>query len=366
MDKKFVIKKELIHSNINEIKKTVGDKKIYAVLKGNAYGMGLLPFANEVINAGLKDFAVTDLGDAILLKQNFPDCDVLLLTPCHILSDIDLAIENDIILAVDSLENAQNISASSIKQNKKATVQIKIDSGMGRYGFLPNQLDDIEKACGLDGVLVEGIFSHLHSAFNKSDKPSKKQFELFCSVINELEARNITFKYKHIANSIAIFRFKDMQLNAVRAGSALIGRVNAISGAKNLCKVGELYGEVVDIRALPKGHNIGYAALYKTKSHQKIVCVNAGYADGVAVSKANDTFRFFDILRYAYNDFKLILKPTPLICKINGKNARSLGRIGMTNLVLDASNLEEVKIGDSVEIPVNPIYLSPLIKREYI
>ena len=111
--------------------------------------------------------------------------------------------------------------------------------------------------------------------------------------------------------------------------------------------------------------NVGYAALYKTKTPQKIFCVNVGYADGVAVTKANDTFRFIDILRYGFNDFKLLFSPTPLVCTINGKSAKSLGRIGMTNLVLDGSSCDDAKIGDLVEIPANPIYLSPLIKREY-
>ncbi len=365
MDKKFEILKSDIQNNVSVLREKVGAARIYAVLKGNAYGMGLIPFAKELFDGGIKYFALTALSDCLALRNELPEANILLLTPCHIESDIDTAISNDIVLSTDSLINAQNISEISQRQEKTATIHIKVDTGMGRYGFLPSQIDYIKAACELKNIKAEGIFTHLHSAFNNKVKPSLKQFAEFTELMNKLKEDNITFEISHICNSTAIFRFPQMHLTAVRAGSALIGRVNSICGSTNLCKVGKLYGQIVDIRTLPQGHNIGYAALYKTKSPQKIICVNVGYADGVAVTKANDTFRFIDILRYGFNDFKLLFNPANLICTINEKKARSLGRIGMTNLVLDGSPCDDAKIGDLVEIPANPIYLSPLITREY-
>ncbi len=365
MEKKFIIERRDIENNIAVLKEKTNGARIYAVLKGNAYGMGFIPFANELYNYGIRHFSVTSLDDALILKENFSDAEVLLLTPCHIKADIEMAASADIILSVDSLKNAQLISEISESLNKESLLHIKIDTGMGRYGFLPSQTDEIQKVCSLANIKAEGIFTHLHSAFNKKAEPSLKQFDIFTSLINELEGLGIKFPIRHICNSTAIFRFPQMHLTAVRAGSALIGRVNSLCGETNLCKVGKLYGQIVDVRILPKGHNIGYAALFKTKSEQKIICVNVGYADGVAVTKANDTFRFIDILRYGFNDSKLLFRPTPLVCKVNGKSAVSLGRIGMTNLILNAQNLGDIEVGDEVEIPVNPIYLSPLIKRQY-
>ncbi len=365
MDKKFVINRSDIQNNISVLRDKVGTARIYAVLKGNAYGMGLIQFAKELFKGGIRYFALTALSDCLELKQEIPDANILLLTPCHIQDDIIAAISNDIVLSVDSAENGDTISKTAQNQGKKATIHIKVDTGMGRYGFLPSQIDEIKSVCELDNVKAEGIFTHLHSAFNKKSEPSLNQFTEFINLTDKLKEAGITFEVSHICNSTAIFRFPQMHLTAVRAGSALIGRVNLLCGATNLCKVGKLYGQIVDIRTLPQGHNIGYAALYKTRLPQKVICVNVGYADGVAVTKANDTFRFIDILRYGFNDFKLLFAPTPLVCTINGKKARSLGRIGMTNLVLDGSNCEDARVGDFIEIPANPIYLSPLIQREY-
>ena len=360
MEKTFVINCEDIKHNIEVLKEKTGGKIIYAVLKGDAYGMGLEKFANEVYNSQIRHFAVTSLEDAIVLRKMHNDCEVLLLTPCGSKCDIYRALTFGVTFSVGSIENAENIAKIASERNLSANIHIKVDTGMGRYGFLPSQTDDITKTCALENIRAVGIFSHLHSAFNKKTEPSYEQFKIFKNTIETLEKNGVNFEIKHICNSIALFRFPEMQLNAVRAGSALIGRVSPICGNTGLKKVGTLFAKITEIRTLPKGHNIGYAALYKTKKEQ-----NVGYADGIAVTKSNDSFRFIDILRYGFNDLKLLINPTELVCKIGDKTAKNLGRIGMTNLVLDATNVENAQIGDLVEVPANPIYLSPLIKRVY-
>ena len=146
MDKKFVINTSDIQNNVSVLRKKVNGARIYAVLKGNAYGMGLLPFAKELYASGIKYFAFTSLSDSLLIKTEIPQANILLLTPCHLEDDIESAILNDITLSVDSIENASLISEISIKHSKPAYIHIKIDTGMGRYGFLPNQIEEI-KAC---------------------------------------------------------------------------------------------------------------------------------------------------------------------------------------------------------------------------
>lgn len=365
MEKKFVIETSDIQNNVSVLREKANNARIYAVLKGNGYGMGLLEFAKVLYNCGIRYFAVTDLNDALQLKEVFEDTGVLLLTPCYIEDDINKAILSDITLSVDSLENASLISETALKLKKCAVIHIKIDTGMGRYGFLPNQDKEILSLSSLPSIQIEGIFTHLHSAFNEKETLSLNQFNMFNNLISKLETAGLDIPVKHISNSIAIFRFPQMNLTAVRAGSALIGRVSSICKNTGLKKVGKLFATVTDVRTLPKNHNIGYAALYKTKTKQKVATVNVGYSDGITVTKANDTFRFIDILRYIYNDLKLLISPNKFICKYKDIKLFSLGRIGMTNLVLDANLAKDIKPGDTVEIDTNPLYLSPLIKREY-
>ncbi len=365
MDKKFVIDRSDIAKNVEVLNEKTGNARIYAVLKGNGYGMGLSPYCNILFENGIEHFAVTDISDASFLRETCPKAETLLMTPCATEDDMLIIVNDGITATVDSLDGAKKLSDIAVKKEKTVTAHIKIDTGMGRFGLHPEQFDEICQICALPNICVEGIFTHLHSAFNKDMRPSIKQFEIFTTLIKKLEENGIKIPVKHICNSTAIFRFPQMHLTAVRAGSALIGRVPLLCGNTGLVKVGKFYAKINDIRTLPKGHNIGYAALYKTKKNQKILCVSAGYADGVTVCKANDTFRFIDILRYMFNDFKLLINPTPLICKVNGKNSVSLGRVGMTSIVLDGENVN-AQIGDYAEIPVNPIYLSSTVTREYI
>lgn len=364
MNKKFVIHRSDIANNVKVISKKVNGARIYAVLKGNGYGMGIFPFALCLLENGIRHFAVTDTTDAVFLREHFDEAETLLLTPCNSLEMMRDIVACDITATIDSLESATELDRLAKESGKTVAVHIKIDTGMGRFGFKPGEIEQIQKVCALENLKVEGIYTHLHSAFNKKTAPSLKQFEIFTSVIDTLKESGIDIPIRHICNSTAIFRFKNMHLTAVRAGSALIGRLPEVCGSTGLAKLGTFYAKIDDIRTLPKGHNIGYAALYKTNKKKKIICVSAGYADGITVCKANDSFRFIDILRYMYNDFKLLFKPTPLYCKINGKTTTSVGRIGMTSFVLDGDNID-AKIGDYVEIPVNPLYLSTQIAREY-
>lgn len=364
MDKKFVIRRSDIANNVNVISEKVNGARIYAVLKGNGYGMELLPFAQCLFDNRIRHFAVTDLSDAILLKKDFDEAEVLLLTPCSSNDTMKEIVASNITATIDSLQSATELSKLAKESGKVVAVHIKIDTGMGRFGFKPEDTQQIKAVCALDYLNVEGIYTHLHSAFNKKSALSLKQYNTFVSVIDALSKSGIDIPIRHICNSTATFRFPDMHLTAVRVGSALIGRLPEVCGNTGLIKIGTFYAEISDIRTLPKGHNIGYAALYKTAKEKKIICVSAGYSDGVTVCKANDTFRFIDILRYMFNDFKLLFRPTPLYCKINGKTTTSIGRIGMTSFVLDGDNID-AKIGDYVEIPVNPLYLSSQIIREY-
>ena len=364
MDKKFVIHRSDIANNVKVISDKVSGARVYAVLKGNGYGMGIFPFALCLFENGIRHFAVTDAADAVFLREHFNEAETLLLTPCNSLETMRDVVGEGITATVDSLESATELDKLAKESGKTVTIHIKIDTGMGRFGFKPSEIEQIKKVCALENLKVEGIYTHLHSAFNKKAAPSLEQFKIFTSVIDTLKEGGIEIPIRHICNSTAIFRFPSMHLTAVRAGSALIGRLPEVCGRTGLTKLGVFYAKIDDIRTLPKGHNIGYAALYKTNKDKKIICVSAGYADGITVCKANDSFRFIDILRYMFNDFKLLFKPTPLYCKINGKKTTSVGRIGMTSFVLDGDNID-AKIGDYVEIPVNPLYLSAQITREY-
>ncbi len=251
---RFVIDKNDIIHNFSEIRRTV-DAHVIPTLKADCYGLG----ANEVFKllrdeCGVMLFAVSRLSEALLLSKR--GADILLLSCYHDSLSVKSAVDNNIILSVDSLSLAKRISEYAMETGVTARVHIKIDTGFGRFGFMPDNISDIKKVYSLENVSVTGIFSHFSNAFAKRLEPAERQLALFDSVCEELASYGIDVGIRHIANSSAALKHKKFALDAVRIGSALTGRVPMKTDA-DLIRIGRFETEIADIRYLKKGANIG-------------------------------------------------------------------------------------------------------------
>lgn len=210
-------------------------------------------------------------------------------------------------------------------------------------------------------IEFEGIFTHFSIAFY-DDKITKEQFEKFMNVVKFLEENNIKFKLKHACNSSAFVKFPEMHLDAVRVGSAFVGRLS-VENKIGVKKIGTLESKVAEVRTLPANFNIGYSNIYLTKKETKVAIIPVGHSDGFNVSSRQDMFRKVDKLRYILNDIKGFFKKQYLKVNINNKNYKLAGRLGMyhSTVIVD----ENVKVGDKAIYDVNPIYIDPRIRREY-
>ena len=179
------------------------------------------------------------------------------------------------------------------------------------------------------------IRDSLSNAFGEA-KTSQLQFERFQKAVAEIEAGGISIPMKHICNSSAALRFPDMHLDAVRMGSAFLGRLS-FEPPVSLFKLAYLETEVSYVKTLPAGANVGYANTCRLKRDTKTAVVYVGYADGFAMEKKNDTFRFLDILRYTYHALQYFLKDNRTYIRIGEKRYPLLGRISMYNIVADVT-----------------------------
>ena len=182
------------------------------------------------------------------------------------------------------------------------------------------------------------------------------------NVVKFLEENNIKFKLKHVCNSSAFVKFPEMHLDAVRVGSAFVGRLS-VENKIGVKKIGTLESKVAEVRNLPANFNIGYSNIYLTKKETKVAIISVGHSDGFNVSSRQDMFRKIDKLRYILNDIKRFFKKQYLKVNINNKNYKLAGRLGMyhSTVIVD----ENVKVGDKAIYDVNPIYIDPRIRREY-
>ncbi len=352
MKRLTVNSKDILH-NLDVIRGICPDKRIIAVLKGNGYGLGIVPFAKLLCENGVDFFAVSGIDEAVTLREAGVETDILLLSSTSLPEEAKLIAKHSIIATVGSEEAARVLSETGVQ----CRAHIKAETGFGRFGFT-NSAD----VPVFDNIVYEGVYSHFSDAFGKKTENSKAQFDKFTAFVDGLNSRGINPTIRHMCNSCGLLRFGYAHLDAVRTGSALLGRL-PIPNTYGFKKVGVFESNISEIKLLPKGHNIGYANTYTTTRETKIAVVTAGYTDGIFTQKSSDTFRFADILRYVLNVLRSF--NSKLTVDLGGKSVRVLGRVGMYNLILDVTDVD-AKIGDIVRINCNPILVDSNIERVFI
>ena len=364
-------KKDLVH-NIEQIKKHAeingpddnGRKvKIIAVVKGNAYGLGLVEFTKLLIDNGISFFAVSTIEEALQLRKAGIKQDILMLSSTAIKEDVKKLVDNHIIITIGSKEDIQVAEEVAKEENKKIRAHVKIDTGFGRYGFIYSDRDSMVEALkGIKNIDIEGTFSHFSVSFF-DDKYTKLQFDRFIDVIEVLKMNDIKTGMLHICNSSAFIKFPQMHLNAVRVGSAFLGRI-AFKNNLGLKRIAHLEAEVSEIKELPKGFNIGYSNTYTTNRKTKVALIPTGYMDGINLETGRDMFRWLDKLRYIVRDIKDFFKNQNMYVKIGDNTCKVLGRIGTYHVVCVITG-KDVKVGEKAIFQINPKYVDSSIRREY-
>jgi alanine racemase len=358
---KLIVEKDKFEQNIS-ILKDLTNSTIIAVLKGNGYGLGILQFARFLTEHDISYFAVSELKEAIILRENGFRNNLLLLTPTNIAEEALIIAANDITPTIDSIHSAVTMNKAAQKLGVITDIHLKIDTGFGRFGFLPEELDSVSKLLTLNNLKIIGTYSHLSSSFSKNSKYIFSQFTTFMECVKKLNHNGINTGILHIANSCAFLKYPELHLDAVRIGSAFLGRI-AIPNNYGLARLGYLKSNIIEIKYLPKNHFIGYANTFKTKARTRIGIIPVGYNDGYGLEKIKDAFRFLDIIRYILNDIRQFSRY--IYVRIGDKKARILGRINMYSIVVDLNNID-AEVGDEVLLDINPLLIKSSIEREYI
>lgn len=309
--------------------------KIMSVVKADAYGHGVPYVAKELDLAGTDYFAVSNIDEAVQLRRCGIGKPILILgyTPPEYAETL---IRNEITQTVFSLDYAAELSKAAEKAGGTIKVHIKIDTGMGRIGFLCNGncdmkafVNDIMKAKEFGNLDFEGIFTHF-SVSDEPEKPfTKKQFDCFMQAIEILEQNGLKFKIRHCCNSAGLMFFPEMQLDMVRPGIILYGLLPSagmpvpikLSSAMSLKTV------ISEIKTLEKDMPVSYGMKYVTKQKTVIATLPVGYADGFVRSLSNSA----EVL-------------------IAGKRAKIIGRVCMDQCMADVTDIPEAKRDGTVTI----------------
>lgn len=323
-DLKYNIEKIKAYAKKNSNK----EYTLIGVVKGNGYGMDLIKYSKSLVENGISYLSVATLDEALMLTENKVSDNILLMSVLNKKEEIEEAVKNEIIITVDSMQNAQIINELS-KKGYNIRVHVKIDTGFGRYGFIYNDLENIVKAIKSmkeNKIEVEGIFSHLSDAYRKNNKHTIVQFEHFKNVLKVLKENNIDIKLKHICNSPAFLNYPEMHLNSARIGSAFLGRICAETDI-GLRRIGQFEIEIAEVKQVPKGFSISYLDSFRTKRDTKIAIIPIGYLDGYQVTQKVDMFRMVDKLRRTLRDIKSLFRKQKLTVLINNKSYDIIGTI---------------------------------------
>lgn len=348
--KHYLVEKDAILHNLELLKKKADGTPIWAVLKGDGYGLGVRPMAEICLAAGLRRFAVTELSEALTIRELCGDAQILMLRPTTDPEELQRLLDLDVIATVGSTEDAAALSSLAGQRGTVAQVHVKIDTGMGRYGFLPDELEKILSVYRYhDHLAVSGIYTHFHSSFAK-EKATFSQFNDFQQVIRAIEAAGIEPGTPHCCNSNAFLRWPELKEGGIRLGSALLGRVTARS---KLRRVGRCEATVDELRWLPKGHSCGYGAGWTAKKPTRIAVISVGWYHGFTAEHGNDLFRFRDCLRQMLGAMKRMVFKKRIYVWVNGQRCPVLGHVGMLHTVCDVTKIN-CQLGDPVTLEINP------------
>lgn len=317
--------------NISEVKRVVkSGALISAVIKADGYGHGAVQIGQTLLNHGADRFAVATLSEAVQLKMAFPQVPVMVLgyTPDEL---IERAIELDIIQTVFSYDQALKFNQSAKAVQKKLTVHIKINTGMNRIGMPVSDttVDDIYQMSKLDGLSIEGIFTHFSSADEVDKTFTHLQVERFMQIVHGLEAKGVHIPIKHVANSAAIIDCPEYHFDMVRAGIMLYGLYpsdDVDKQAATLKEVMSLKAQVAQVKTIQPGDGVSYGLKFKADKETQIATMPIGYADGFTRGLS---FKAKGIIKGE-------IKPV-------------VGRICMDQCMLEVDGLE-VKVGDVVTL----------------
>ena len=267
--------KALSH-NLQIVRKKTKKKNILAVVKADAYGHGAETVSKYLVKAGVSMLGVAFTQEGITLRESGIKIPILVFFDRD---NADACIEYNLTPVIYDYNSAKKLNTRARKVGLEVPVHIKIDTGMGRVGIMPdNAFRDIVNISALPHIKLEGIMSHFSEADLQDKKFAIHQQDIFNKLIRELKKSGITFTLIHMANSAAVLTMPDTHFNTVRPGIMLYGY--GCCERESLRPIMTLKSKIILLKKVPKGTSISYGRTFITQRKSTIATIPVGYADG--------------------------------------------------------------------------------------
>ena len=331
-----------IASNVAELRRVTRSKaKLLVAVKANAYGHGIVEVAQQAIESGADALGVARLPEAIALRDSGLEAPILIFgyTPPD---SVGTLIRLDLTQSVYSVDTAKDYAERLGQAKKRLKVHLKVDSGMGRLGLLPDSRRYVAPGMNLNGsaeketlqiaglrqLELEGVFTHFASSDSADKTYADQQFETYIEFLDCLKRAGLEIPIRHAANSGAIIDLPHMHLDMVRAGISLYGLYpsDEVDRSKiTLRPAMSLKARIIHLKTVPAGSAISYGMTHITEKPTKIATIPIGYADGYNRRLTNRGFML-----------------------VNGVRAPIVGRVCMDLTMLDVGHIPKINIEDEV------------------
>jgi alanine racemase len=300
---------------------------VMAIVKANAYGHGAVESAQALARQGIGRFAVASLDEGIALRQGGISSPIVVLGALFEEQVSDLVVHG-LTPVVSDGRILPALAKAADSHSTHYPIHLKLETGMGRLGFSPEELRSLLDNFLLRSPLyVEGMMTHLADADGADSAFTERQLGAFRAMLEQIRQRGLTIPLVHTANSAAIVRFPEAHFSLVRPGIMLYGyhTLPASVPAPDLKPVLSLRTTIVQLRTIPRGGTVSYNGTFVAKRPTRIAVLPIGYADGYSRRLSN--------------------RGSVLI---QGHRAPIVGLVCMDMIMVDVTDLAQLQVGETV------------------
>jgi alanine racemase len=321
---------DAIAENVRVLEATAEPRAgVTAVVKAQAYGMGAVAVARAAVEAGARGAAVSRVSEARRLRSAGFDKPILLLGGVDADEAADI-VALELTPSLSTWTTAERLASAASQAGTTLGVQVKVDTGMTRYGAPPDEGQAIVRGLGrLPSLRLDGFYTHFAAADDPDPFFAHQQLARYLAICQQLESEGYALGLKHAANSAGALRVPRAGLDTIRTGIALAGAYATgwVPRLVSLKPAVALKARVVRLHTPAIGTSIGYGRTYKVYRPMRVALVACGYADGLP--------------RACSNRGRVLIR---------GQRAPLVGTVSMDMAMADVSHLPDVEPGDEVVI----------------
>ena len=259
-----------------------GHVKILGVVKADAYGHGAIETARRLEANGVDYLGVATIDEGMELRESGIASPVLVMSGIFPWDDVGVLFQSSLTPVVYDYATLERIEEEGEHYDHALKVHVKVDTGMGRLGFLADDMPYLaERVREMKNVDVEGVMSHF-SASEVRDEYGKGQVELFSRAVEGLRSSGVMPGIVHMGNSGCLTTYPDAYFDMVRVGINLYGSYTsqALRGRIALKQVMKVVSKIALLRDFPEGSPLSYGGTFVTKRATRVAYIPVGYSDG--------------------------------------------------------------------------------------